>query len=100
MSSTGATLCRHALVSGHVQGVAYRWTTAARARELGLAGWVRNLPDGRVEAVIQGPPAAVQALLAWMERGPPAARVEQLVTREHVAAALSGFEILPTARTG
>ena len=65
----------HLLVSGKVQGVFYRQSTLEEATRLGLAGWVRNLPDGRVEAVAEGPREALDALLAWCRRGPPAAHV-------------------------
>ncbi len=63
------------LVSGRVQGVWFRASTADTSRQLGLAGWVRNLPDGRVEAVFEGPGPAVEAAIAWCGKGPPAARV-------------------------
>ncbi len=66
----------HLLVSGRVQGVAYRQSTVDAARRLGLAGWVRNLPDGGVEAVAEGARAEVEALIAWCRRGPPLARVD------------------------
>ena len=56
------TVRRHVWVSGRVQGVWFRQTCADRARSLGVAGWVRNLPDDRVEAVFEGPPAVVQAM--------------------------------------
>ena len=65
----------HAIVSGRVQGVSYRASTADEARRLGLTGWVRNLPDGSVELEAQGDPARVADLLAWCAHGPPAARV-------------------------
>jgi len=65
----------HLLVSGSVQGVAFRQSAAWEAESLGLSGWVRNLPDGRVEALAEGPRPAVEALVAWCRRGPPAARV-------------------------
>ena len=73
-----ARIRRRALVEGHVQGVFFRATTRRQARELGLSGWVRNLPDGRVEVVAEGRPAAVEALLDWARSGPPNARVRQL----------------------
>jgi acylphosphatase len=66
----------HLVVSGRVQGVAFRAYTVDEARRLGLAGWVRNLPDGRVEAEAEGERPALEALLAFCRRGPPAARVE------------------------
>ena len=65
----------HLVVSGRVQGVAFRACTADEAQRHGLRGWVRNLPDGRVEVEAEGERAAVEALAAWCRRGPPAARV-------------------------
>ena len=85
--------CRHVYVRGRVQGVAFRWYTQARAEELGLAGWVRNLPDGRVEAWIEGPPEPLDQMLAWLRQGPPAARVEGTDVREREPAGLASFEI-------
>jgi acylphosphatase len=70
-----ATRRARAIVSGRVQGVSYRASTAAEARRLGLAGWVRNRPDGSVELEVEGPADRVAALLAWCDRGPPGARV-------------------------
>ncbi|MGZ4706827.1 MAG: acylphosphatase [Acidimicrobiales bacterium] len=63
------------LVSGLVQGVFFRATCRRLARAEGLAGWVRNLPDGRVEACFEGPPDAVRRLIEWCGRGPDQARV-------------------------
>jgi len=67
-------------VEGGVQGVGFRVSCAAQARSFGVSGVVRNLPDGRVEAVFEGVPEAVAALVAWCERGPRFAHV----TRVHV----------------
>jgi acylphosphatase len=63
-------------VSGRVQGVFFRDTTRRRALDLGLSGWVRNLPDGRVEALFCGPRVACEAALAFVRSGPPSARVD------------------------
>jgi acylphosphatase len=64
-----------AIVTGRVQGVAYRASTVEQARTHGLTGWVRNLADGSVELEAQGDDGQVTALLAWCAHGPPAARV-------------------------
>lgn len=66
------------MVDGHVQGVFYRATTIAKANELGLAGWVRNLPDGRVELVMQGPHDKVDSMEDWLWEGSPASRVSSV----------------------
>ena len=82
------------LVSGRVQGVAFRWSTRARARELGVAGWVRNLPDGRVEAHAEGDADALAALLRWLEQGPPGARVDGLEVSDVPAEGCPDFAVL------
>lgn len=64
------------LVSGVVQGVFYRAATREHARQLGLTGHARNLPDGRVEVIAHGKPEALDALERWLRQGPPAARVD------------------------
>ncbi len=66
-------------VHGRVQGVFYRANARTTATRLGLRGWVRNLPDGTVEAVAAGPPAAVEEFITWCRQGPPAARVDRIV---------------------
>jgi acylphosphatase len=65
----------HLLVSGRVQGVAFRAYTVDEAVRLGVSGWVRNLPDGRVEVEAEGDRTALLGLVRFCERGPPAARV-------------------------
>ncbi len=65
----------HAIVSGRVQGVSYRASTASEARRLAVVGWVRNLPDGSVELEAEGPDDKISALIAWCESGPPSAKV-------------------------
>ncbi|ESP88612.1 acylphosphatase [Candidatus Halobonum tyrrellensis] len=66
----------HVFVSGTVQGVYYRANTREAARDRGVDGWVRNLDDGRVEAVFEGPDDAVEAMVEWCHTGSPAATVE------------------------
>lgn len=66
------------IIQGHVQGVGYRWWARGRARELGLAGWVRNRADGAVEALAIGAPDAIAAFARACETGPPHARVESV----------------------
>jgi acylphosphatase len=65
-------------ITGRVQGIWYRGATEAEARRLGVDGWVRNLPDGSVEALIEGGPAAVRALVDWCRHGPPGAHVREV----------------------
>lgn len=92
-------LARRVVIRGRVQGVGFRWWTAGRARDLGLAGWVRNRRDGTVEAVFLGPTQAVEQMLAACRQGPPGARVETV--EEHAAtveeAGDGGFEQRSTA---
>ena len=81
------------VVSGAVQGVWYRSSCAERARALGLAGWVRNWPDGSVEATFEGPDDRVEAALIWCRAGPPLARVEALEVAEEAPIGEIGFRI-------
>jgi len=81
-------------VTGCVQGVWYRGATEREALRLGVDGWVRNLPDGSVEALLEGEAKAVRALVAWCRRGPAGARVADVVeTAEPLGDDLLGFEI-------
>jgi acylphosphatase len=73
-------------ISGRVQGVYYRGTTVSRARELGISGYARNLPDGRVEVLAQGEDAAVAAFIQWLWIGSIAARVTAVEVRDAAAA--------------
>jgi acylphosphatase len=65
----------HAVVSGRVQGVGFRYSAVREARRLGLTGCVRNLPDGAVEVIAEGPRGRLARLEAWLRLGPPGARV-------------------------
>ena len=71
-----------AIVSGRVQGVSYRASTASEARRLAVTGWVRNRPDGTVELEAEGPPEQIAALLGWCKRGPSFARVTDVAVEE------------------
>jgi len=84
---------RHAIVNGHVQGVFFRDATRRQALASGVGGWIRNRPDGTVEAVLEGPPAAVQQMLQFMQSGPPDAQVERLQVSDEEPEGLSSFEI-------
>jgi acylphosphatase len=82
------------LVSGRVQGVFYRYTCAREAAAAGLRGFVRNLPDGRVEAVFQGSKSDVDRLISWCRTGPPTARVGHVtVSWEDPAEDLGRFDL-------
>ena len=86
-------IARHVVVSGRVQGVAFRWYAEAEAQRLGIAGWVRNLDDGRVEAWVEGEAAPVESMLAWLAHGPPHARVAGCEVAPREPADLAAFEI-------
>ena len=72
----------HVIVSGRVQGVFFRAYTRETAMALKLTGWVRNLPDGRVETVFEGEDTNVQSMLEWCKKGPPHALVNELEAAE------------------
>jgi len=84
----------HVFVSGRVQGVNFRWYTQRKAEELGLTGWVRNLWDGRVEAVFEGEAQAVQRAVNWCHVGPPSAHVDDVeVSYEGPTGEFSRFRV-------
>lgn len=83
-----------ALIGGRVQGVAYRYFAEKFASRLGLTGWVRNLPDGRVEVLAEGTEPSIAAFLARLEAGPALARVDSFeVSREAATGEFSAFRI-------
>ena len=88
-----ASVQKHLLVHGYVQGVGYRWAMAQAAEALGVQGWVRNRRNGTVEALAIGDAAAIDALVEWARRGPSQARVErvEVVTVPGPAPAVAGF---------
>lgn len=83
-----------AVVTGRVQGVGFRYSTQAMGQQLGLAGWVRNQPDGSVAVLAQGPAEAVARFLTYLDQGPRSARVVSvdIVTAEPDSA-LNSFEV-------
>ncbi len=83
----------HVYVSGQVQGVSFRDATRQQAEELGLGGWVRNLQDGRVEAVFEGESEAVRQMIEWCESGPSSADVDDVSVEQETPEGLSGFEV-------
>jgi acylphosphatase len=83
----------HVWVSGRVQGVFFRYETRERARRAGLSGWVRNTPDGRVEAVFEGPEDEVNRMVAWCRQGPSGAAVDQVDVREEEPEGLEAFTV-------
>jgi len=83
----------HVFVSGKVQGVYYRATTRDRAREAGVDGWVRNLDDGRVEAVFEGEEGAVETMVEWCHTGSPRAEVDEVAVEYDEPQGGRGFEV-------
>jgi acylphosphatase len=84
----------HIIVDGRVQGVCFRMDTRRAALERNVKGWVRNLPDRRVEAVLEGAEADVKSMLKWCETGPPLARVSDVsLTWEPYTGELGSFDI-------
>jgi len=86
----------HLSITGRVQGVGYRDSMRRQAERANCTGWVRNRTDGSVEAVVEGAPAAVESVIAWARRGPPAARVDRVDISE-AKGGFSQFEVLRTA---
>ena len=89
-------LVRRLSISGQVQGVGFRYAMRHEAARLGVGGWVRNRTGGSVEAMLQGPEDAVQALIAWARRGPAGARVTGVEVSEGERGGYAAFELRPT----
>jgi acylphosphatase len=85
----------HVLVSGQVQGVFFRDSTRQKAEELGLSGWVKNVPEGQVEALFEGPSQSIREMVDWCKEGPQRASVENVdVDFESAGGDLETFEVL------
>lgn len=93
------TIARRVLISGKVQGVGFRYSLAEQARSKNIQGWCRNLPDGRVEAWLQGAKAPMMEILEWIGQGPPQAVIEnvavenQAVLEPMLSETIQTFEI-------
>ncbi|MEM7815853.1 MAG: acylphosphatase [Candidatus Aenigmatarchaeota archaeon] len=85
--------CVRVFVSGIVQGVFYRSWTEQTARGLGISGWVRNLPDGRVEAVFEGEKSKIERMIELCRKGPPRARVDKVEVKKEMPSGIEGFEV-------
>ncbi len=84
----------HIRIRGHVQGVGFRFEARSRARSLEVAGWIRNLGNGTVEAVFEGDSERVASMIEWCRRGPSGAVVSDLETRWESPVGESGFVVL------
>lgn len=92
-SNSDSTTRAHLFIKGVVQGVGYRFSTLDQAQALHLQGWVRNLPDGRVEAVIEGKSSIVEKMITWCRRGPRGAKVDEVLVEYETIKGERGFEI-------
>jgi acylphosphatase len=91
---TSKRICIQCYVSGKVQGVWYRASTKDEARRLGITGWARNLPDGRVEVLACGEAEKVAALYEWLKHGPELAKVTEVTYEEQPLQDVQGFQTL------
>ena len=84
----------HVYIKGKVQGVFFRWWTQRQAEKLGLTGWVRNLPDGRVEAVFEGPTEKIEQMIERCKKGSAGAQIEKVeIEKRKASGVFSEFEI-------
>jgi acylphosphatase len=84
---------RRVVVRGRVQGVWFRESARRRAVQLGVSGWVRNRPDGAVEAEVEGRPEAVDVLVSWFGHGPPQAQVDSIRVDQRAPLGEHGFSV-------
>lgn len=93
MSTPDSLVRAHVLISGKVQGVGYRASTGDAAKLLKLQGWVRNLHDGRVEAIFEGSADRVEEIIRWCHQGPPTAIVDQVIVNYEPPEGIQGFQV-------
>lgn len=92
-SSPQQSIRAHVFITGRVQGVGYRYSTMDEAVQLGVKGWVRNVPNGCVEAVFEGTRNTVESMIRWCYTGPTAARVKDVSVEYEKPEGLLGFKI-------
>ena len=92
-SSAEKVIRTHLWIRGNVQGVGYRFSTVQKAKQLGVNGWVRNLPDGRVEAVFEATQATVDEIIDWCNQGPRSAVVKEIIQRSETPEGIQGFTV-------
>ncbi|MGF1495683.1 MAG: acylphosphatase [Elainellaceae cyanobacterium] len=93
MSTSESQVSVHVFISGKVQGVGYRAAASDTAALLKVNGWVKNLRDGRVEAVFEGQQEQVEEMIRWCHKGPPAAAVREVVVEYQDLQGLKGFQV-------
>ena len=86
-------ICVHVFITGIVQGVGYRYSTVQEAEKLGIKGWVRNLQDGRVEAIFEGEKSLVQQMVQWCHQGPKSAKVTDVIVETIETQGYQRFEV-------
>lgn len=92
-SKSSAITRAHVLISGKVQGVGYRFSTLEVALKFGVNGWVKNLSDGRVEAVFEGSQETIEKMIKWCNKGPTSAVVKDVTAKYEQPEGIEGFEI-------
>jgi len=92
-TQTSSMVRAHVYISGKVQGVGYRLSTQSEAVKLGIKGWVRNVPNGSVEAIFEGGPTAIEQMIQWCHQGPPAAVVRDVQVEYETPEGLSEFQV-------
>ncbi|MGK7929952.1 MAG: acylphosphatase [Microcystaceae cyanobacterium] len=89
-------ICVHVFITGRVQGVGYRYSAVQEAQKLGIRGWVRNLLDGRVEAIFEGTEPLIEEMLQWCHQGPSSAKVTDVMVETLEPRWYQGFEVRET----